>query len=342
MTLGTSPHRRTLSPPAAEIIAQRRTPDRPARAIRFNINWPWLAKGVAGLHLLGLAVIVTMGWHDPSAAGSATIGGLQATHLAFLMMTGAAAALLTLGNQQHEETDALPSTPDALPADGVDRLLAQMSHELRTPLNAMIGFSDVMLRELHGPLGHARYQEYAAHISESGEQLLRSADDALAVTETMSAIMADRMAGRCERVIAGGLVREAWAAVGATDSAVKLSVTNCAACDIPCERRATGQALRHLLREALARAPAGGTVEVKGRRRDGARSIEIRIASTAAPALGSDLNCVAQDKERFPLAGGNLRIMLARLLLEMQGATLSLWDNDAGFWSAYVAFPPRN
>ena len=46
------------------------------------------------------ALIVTMGWHDPSAAGSgATIGGLPALHLAFLMTTGAAAALFTLGSR---------------------------------------------------------------------------------------------------------------------------------------------------------------------------------------------------------------------------------------------------
>ena len=290
------------------------------------------------MHLLGLAAIVTMGWHDPSVAVPGTIGGLQAMHLAFLMTTGAAAAFLTLGTGKEDQPLDVPEDTNA--AIGVDQLMAQMSHELRTPLNAMIGFSDVMLRELYGPLGHTRYQEYAAHISESGGQLLRSAEDALAVTETMSAVMADRLAGRCERVAAGGLVREAWAALGATT--VKLSVSNCAACDIPCERRATGQALRHLLREAIARAPAGGEVEVKGRRRGGARSIEIRITNGSEQAAGSILEGADKnDAGRYPLAGGSLRVMLARLLLEMQGATLSLWDDDAGFWSAYVAFPPR-
>ena len=290
------------------------------------------------MHLLGLAAIVTMGWHDPSVAVPGTIGGLQAMHLAFLMSTGAAAAFLTLSAGREYQPLDVPEDTNA--ATGVDQLMAQMSHELRTPLNAMIGFSDVMLRELYGPLGHTRYQEYAAHISESGGQLLRSAEDALAVTETMSAVMADRLAGRCERVAAGGLVREAWAALGATT--VKLSVSNCAACDIPCERRATGQALRHLLREAIARAPAGGEVEVKGRRRGGARSIEIRITRGSDQAAGSILDGAAKaDAGRYPLAGGSLRVMLARLLLEMQGATLSLWDDDAGFWSAYVAFPPR-
>ena len=210
-------------------------------------------------------------------------------------------------------------------AAGVDQLLAQMSHELRTPLNAMIGFSEVMLRELYGPLGHARYQEYAAHISESGGQLLKSSEDALAVTETMSAVMADRLAGRRERVVASGLVREAWAARGAADSTVRLSVSNCAACDIPCERRATGQALQHLLREAIARAPAGGAIEVKGRRRGGARSIEIRVIDGSEQPPSSVLDGAGQGSAGpYPLAGGgSLRVMLARLLLEMQGATLS-------------------
>jgi hypothetical protein len=35
--------------------------------------------------------------------------------------------------------------------------------------------------------------------------------------------------------------------------------------------------------------------------------------------------------------------MLARLLLEMQGATLSLWDDrEGGVWYACVAFPPSS
>ena len=35
------------------------------------------------------------------------------------------------------------------------KFLANMSHELRTPLNAIIGFSEMMVAEMFGPLGDA-------------------------------------------------------------------------------------------------------------------------------------------------------------------------------------------
>ncbi|HVH82253.1 MAG TPA: cache domain-containing protein, partial [Stellaceae bacterium] len=46
--------------------------------------------------------------------------------------------------------------------------LGRMSHELRTPLNAIIGFSEVMTAGVFGPLGSARYLEYAEDIHRSG------------------------------------------------------------------------------------------------------------------------------------------------------------------------------
>jgi signal transduction histidine kinase len=68
-------------------------------------------------------------------------------------------------------------------ADSANRakseLLATMSHELRTPLNAIIGFSDMMRAEVHGPLGVARYAEYAKDIHDSGSHLLDIINDIL-------------------------------------------------------------------------------------------------------------------------------------------------------------------
>src|SRR5262245_40371387 len=140
-----------------------------------------LAGATAVLHLAGLGIILTA-WQAPANAAADASAGFPAWHLAFLLATGTGVALITLARREVglTETAGGPAT-----ASGASQLMAQMSHELRTPLNAVIGFSEVMLSELHGPLGNTRYQEYAHHISESGGRLLKSSEEALAVTEAM-------------------------------------------------------------------------------------------------------------------------------------------------------------
>lgn len=57
--------------------------------------------------------------------------------------------------------------------------LANMSHELRTPLNAILGFSEIIERELFGPVGDPRYVEFARDIYRSGRHLLDIIGDIL-------------------------------------------------------------------------------------------------------------------------------------------------------------------
>ena len=47
-----------------------------------------------------------------------------------------------------------------------------MTHEIRTPLNAIIGFTDAIHSEIHGPLNNDRYREYIGDIQSSAEHLL--------------------------------------------------------------------------------------------------------------------------------------------------------------------------
>ena len=63
--------------------------------------------------------------------------------------------------------------------------LANMSHELRTPLNAIIGFSEILLAEMYGPLG-GKYADYAKDIHDSGTHLLGLVNNILDLTKSQA------------------------------------------------------------------------------------------------------------------------------------------------------------
>jgi signal transduction histidine kinase len=57
-----------------------------------------------------------------------------------------------------------------------EEFLASMNHDLRTPLNAVIGFAQIIEKEVYGKV-HPQYLEYAKHIQESGYDLLSKIED---------------------------------------------------------------------------------------------------------------------------------------------------------------------
>ena len=64
--------------------------------------------------------------------------------------------------------------------------VATMSHELRTPLNAIIGFSEIIANEILGPVGNAKYRQYAMDIQASGQHLLDLINDILDLSKIES------------------------------------------------------------------------------------------------------------------------------------------------------------
>jgi phospho-acceptor domain-containing protein len=267
---------------------------------------------------LAAGLALTTAWRAVTGIGP-HLAILIAALVAALVAACAAAGCVAVRSRE----EARGPRPDEPIPEAPCPLLAQMHHDLRTPLNAMIGFSEAMQCELHGPLGNARYQEYAAHITESGGRLLKASEDALAVAATMSTLLADRQALQRERLPAARLVQEAWAALGAPAAGVELRVEGCPTIEIDCDWQATSQALQHLLGEALAAVAPGGAIVARG---TGARRIEI-LATASRPA------------QKTPVAGDRMRLILARSLLEMQGATLSLsTERETERWSASIAF----
>ncbi len=71
--------------------------------------------------------------------------------------------------------------------------LAKMSHELRTPLNSIIGFSDMLLKQLYGPLNQQQ-SDGLERVLRNGKHLLALINDVLDISK----IEASRMPVRIE------------------------------------------------------------------------------------------------------------------------------------------------
>jgi signal transduction histidine kinase len=150
-------------------------------------------------------------------------------------------------------------------ADAANRakslFLAAMSHELRTPLNAVIGFSDLMISELLGPLGNERYRQYCADIKNSGTHLLELINDVLDLSrlDTGDLQLADELIEMQDLVTSTRRMMQSQA----DDANITLrSTVDDGFPGIHGDKRRLRQILINLLSNAIKFTPAGGTVEL--------------------------------------------------------------------------------
>ncbi|MBL8838791.1 MAG: hypothetical protein JNL66_21235, partial [Alphaproteobacteria bacterium] len=98
---------------------------------------------------------------EPWRRFAVTAGAALAMLLAIVALT--AFAMLRMVHQIDTAQAEARGARDA--AERANRakssFLANMSHELRTPLNAVLGFSEIIETQMFGPVGHAKYGEYA-------------------------------------------------------------------------------------------------------------------------------------------------------------------------------------
>lgn len=195
-------------------------------------------------------------------------------------------------------------------------LTARVSHELRTPLNAVIGFSDVLEAELLGPVGHPRYREYARHIRDSSRELLKSAEDTLAITCLLDHDPEARAEARVDFRVA---VEEAWAFHTEPPSlhGLTLEAQIPDGLEILIEHRPLKQILINLFAESVRRSDARGTVGLVATV-DG-DLVQIEVFLRGRP-------------DRTSVGQASLPVSLAHALLELQGATLIEIDDPHATW----------
>ncbi len=222
--------------------------------------------------------------------------------------------------------------------------LANMSHELRTPLNAIIGFSEMMTAHMFGPLGDARYDEYARDIRDSGQHLLALINDIL----DMAKIEAGKLTLRPQRLDAAEMVEDSVRLVrtrmeaGAIELALDLPP---GLPDVWADERALKQILLNLLSNAVKFTPAGGRVTVAASRdghrvRLAVRDTGIGIAPEDLARLGRPFEQVESQQSKT-VQGSGLGLALVRALTALHEGEFQLASELGRGTTAAVLLPTR-
>ncbi len=197
-------------------------------------------------------------------------------------------------------------------------LMARVNHELRTPLNAVIGFSDMMALKLFGPVGDPRYEDYVRHIRDSANELLKSAEDTMALTALVAHPSTSDSSKTSELE---ELASEAWAFLSAKTATreIELELRIPAQLEVLGEPRALRQIVVNILSEAISRADHGA---------------RITIAASVEEELVQLYFTVSKERRISSRNGSTLAICLARALLEMHGSSLLEIECPVRGWGA--------
>ncbi|HEY9163996.1 MAG TPA: MHYT domain-containing protein [Magnetovibrio sp.] len=208
------------------------------------------------------------------------------------------------------------------------QFLASMSHELRTPLNAIIGFSQMIMTELFGPLGSHKYMEYLRDIHDSGAHLLELITDILDMSKIESGTMElhevdveiSYLADSCRKLVQKR----------AQDKNITLTA------DLPSpspvlrgDSVRIKQILINLLTNAVKYTPEGGDIAILcSISADG--GLDLTVVDTGIGMAPDDIPRALEPFAQFsdimtnPREGVGLGLYLTRNLVETHGGSLSI------------------
>ncbi|HEY1427420.1 MAG TPA: HAMP domain-containing sensor histidine kinase [Caulobacteraceae bacterium] len=231
---------------------------------------------------------------------------------------------------------AVRSPPEPEPSPRARRALADaqkrsflrvVSHELRTPLNSIIGFSEILSKELCGPLGSPQYVEYANHIRQSGLKLLKLVNQVLEIA---------RLEGRATDLEplpepldhALDDVRESLRGEIAARGVRVLVADEGRLPAVFADPRGLRTVLTNLLQNAVAYSPQGGEVRLSAMQ--GAGGVRILIEDDGPGVNPDDIERLMRPFEQGEAAltrqgeGAGLGLPIAALLCKAMGGALRL------------------
>ena len=221
--------------------------------------------------------------------------------------------------------------------------LANMSHELRTPLNAILGFSEILERELFGPMTNHTYKDYAGDIHNSGQYLLGLINDIL----DLSRIEAGRRDIREEPVHIQEPLRHAQHLLELNavkkDIKVELNVPAGLA-KVWGDARAINQIAINLLANALKFSPEGSVVTLSARQTStGEMQMIVKDNGPGIPVLEieNSLSAFARGSlaAKKAVDGAGLGLAIVKGIMDLHGGKIEIRSESGEGTEIICTFP---
>jgi len=268
---------------------------------------------------------------------------MRGAHGAGLKRLSIVAVTRDISDRKNQEAELVRTRDEADSANRIKtQFLANMSHELRTPLNSIMGFSEILNRELFGSLGEGRYRDYAHLIHESGEHLLNVVNDILDISK----IETGKFKIVKEPVDLASLVESCCDVMRHTAEQKQLTLMVEVAPVLPAlaaDRRACKQMLLNVISNAIKFTNPGGSVLVSARALNGTVEIAVTdngvgIAAAELPKLGNPF-VQASNSRDASCEGAGLGLSVVKGLAKLHGGKLELRSTLGKGTTATITLP---
>ncbi len=229
-----------------------------------------------------------------------------------------------------------------------DEFLAIMSHELRTPLTSILGYTDMLLRGLAGPLAPAT-RRYISNVRSAGDRLLELVNGLLDYTRLEAGL--ERLELR--ELDLGALIAHAVelcrAAAEVKHVDVHVAIPRAFNAVVVADTERIMHVLRALLSNAIKFTAEGGWIKIDvGPDPSNGESVRVSVRDSG---IGMQPDQIGRVWERFYQAdasltraygGIGLGLSIARHLVTLHGGTVGAESSGPGLGSTFwFALPSR-
>ncbi|PCI33371.1 MAG: hypothetical protein COB54_03450 [Alphaproteobacteria bacterium] len=226
------------------------------------------------------------------------------------------------------ESNSDHNTRDKAAREIKSNLLAAMHHNFKTPLNGILGYSEIIMSEMMGPIGQESYKGYAQDIHGAGTDLLQLIDNLLELKE----LETNEFELQEEKFSIGRMISECLNKVSgeAEKTGVDLSYTvDQVSSNLLGDKSRLQQVIHSLLENALKFTPAGGQITITARRdREGGYLICCEDNGAGMPAQQlAKVFCYdthLSDIYSTPTVGIGFGLSYVKQLIEKHGGTVSI------------------